>query len=91
LTAGLVKLTSSQTKIQHPVLSYIVDAKKQDIQLYWKDEQGEKIKSIQHLKNYVERNDLTLTFAMNGGMFTTDYAALGLFIQRKKIYPSNYV
>ena len=85
LTAGLIELTSSQTKIQHPVLSYIVDAKKQDIQLYWKDEQGEKIKSIQHLKNYVERNDLTLTFAMNGGMFTTDYAALGLFIQRKKI------
>lgn len=85
LTTSLIELTSSQTKTQYPILSYIVDAKKQDIQLYWKDEQGEKIKSIQHLKTYVERNNLTLTFAMNGGMFTTDYAALGLFIQQRKI------
>lgn len=67
-----------------PVLSYTVDLTSQDLQLYWKDDKGEILGSIGHLKRYVEEKGQTLTFAMNGGMFRYDHSPQGLFIQQQK-------
>lgn len=64
------------------ILAYTVDPQKQDLQLYWKDDKGEILGSIQRLKTYVESRGQVLTFAMNGGMFNPDYSPQGLFIQR---------
>ena len=64
-------------------MTFTVDTKTQDLKFYWKDDKGEILKSIQNLKNYVESKDLTLIFAMNGGMFNKDFLPQGLFIQNK--------
>lgn len=66
------------------MLAYTVDAKKQDLQFYWQDDQGVPLESIQNLKDYVGQKGLTLDFAMNGGMFNQDLAPQGLFIQNYK-------
>lgn len=66
------------------VISYVVDPTKQDIQLYWKNDQGNNYKSIQNLKNDMEAKNLALVFAMNAGMYKKDNSPQGLFIQHKK-------
>lgn len=84
LTAGFIAFKSNDHSAEDQILTYTVDPKIKDIQFYWKNENGEKLKSIQNLKNYVEQKNLTLTFAMNGGMFNNDFSPKGLFIQNKK-------
>jgi uncharacterized protein YigE (DUF2233 family) len=54
---------------------------KQQVQLFWKDEQGKVLGSLGHLKSYVERRKQRLAFAMNGGMYMEDRSPLGLFIR----------
>lgn len=66
------------------IISYTVDPSKQDIQLYWKNDQGEILRSIQNLKRFVESKNATLLFAANAGMYQADNKPLGLFIQHKK-------
>lgn len=84
LSIGVIAFTTNRNSTDENILAYIVDAKKQDLQFYWKDDKGLPFKSIQNLKNYVELKNLTLTFAMNGGMFNKDFSPLGLFVQNKK-------
>lgn len=84
LTAVLIVFTTTQNSIDDQILAYTVDTKTQNLQLYWKNDHGETFKSIQNLKTYVERKNLTLTFAMNGGMFNKNFSPQGLFIQNKK-------
>lgn len=64
-------------------ITYTADAKKQDIQLFWKDGKGENFRSIQRLKSWFEENKKELVFAMNGGMYKTDNSPLGLYIENK--------
>ncbi len=85
LTAGLIAFTATKNIVDEQILTYTVDTRTQDLKLYWKDDKGEPLKSLQHLKTYVESKKLTLTFAMNGGMFNTDFSPQGLFIQNKNI------
>ena len=84
LTTGLIAFTTNRHSIDDQILAYTVDTKTQDLQLFWKNDKDETFKSIQNLKNYVESKSLTLTFAMNGGMFNKDFSPQGLFIQNKK-------
>jgi uncharacterized protein YigE (DUF2233 family) len=65
-------------------VSYVVDPNKQDLKLYWKDEKNQNFKSIQNLKLWVEKNNLKLEFAMNGGMYKKDNSPQGLFIEKQK-------
>ncbi len=82
LSTGLIAFTFGDTEEQ--LVTYTVDLKKQDLQLYWKDDQGSPLRSIQNLKSFVEGKKQTLLFAMNGGMYKTDASPLGLFIQNGK-------
>jgi uncharacterized protein YigE (DUF2233 family) len=84
LTAGLIAFAVNKNAIDDQILSYTVDTKTQNLQLFWKDEKGEILKSFQNLKHHVERKNLTLTFAINGGMFNKDFSPQGLFIQNKQ-------
>ena len=88
LMGGLIAFTTSQHSIEDRILAYTIDAKAQDLQFYWKNDKGEILNSIQNLKTYVEHKNLTLTFAMNGGMFNKDYSPKGLFIQNNKTLAS---
>jgi len=62
-------------------LTYVVDPKKQNLKLYWKDDKNTAFESIQNLKDWIESKNQTLVFAMNAGMYMPDCAPLGLFIQ----------
>ncbi|MFZ4799068.1 MAG: phosphodiester glycosidase family protein [Bacteroidia bacterium] len=84
LTAGLIAFTTRKKSIDDQILAYTVDTKTQDIQLYWKNDKGEILNSIQNLKTYVQSKNRRLTFAMNGGMYLRDFSPQGLFIQNKK-------
>jgi len=74
--------TTRKNAAEDDIVSYTVDPKKQDLQLYWKDDSGHVLASIQGLKDYLEQKGKKLVFAMNGGMFKTDYSPVGLFIQQ---------
>jgi len=66
-------------------VTYAIDPRKQDVKLYWKDDNGQKIRSIARLKDYLAVKNYKLLFAMNGGMYQTDNTPLGLFIQDGKL------
>jgi uncharacterized protein YigE (DUF2233 family) len=83
-TVGLFVFSSFQNSIDDRILAYIVDTKNQNIQLYWKNDSGEVLGSIQNLKTYVECKNLTLMFATNGGIYMQNSRPLGLFIQDGK-------
>ena len=84
LTTGLTAaINSRKPPVNDQILACTVDAQTQDLQFYWKNDKGEPLRSIQNLKTYVERKNRTLLFAMNGGMFNTDFSPKGLFIQNK--------
>ncbi|WP_228413757.1 phosphodiester glycosidase family protein [Chryseobacterium sp. CH21] len=56
--------------------------------MYWKNDKGEILKSIDHLNHYVQAKNKKLVFAMNGGMFEPDNAPKGLYIENFKILKS---
>jgi uncharacterized protein YigE (DUF2233 family) len=60
-------------------LSFVTDPS--SIKLYWKDDNGQIIRSIQNLKQFLETKNQELKFAMNGGMYMKDNSPQGLFIQ----------
>ncbi|WP_343659838.1 phosphodiester glycosidase family protein [Chryseobacterium sp.] len=66
-------------------VTFRIDPEKQDIQLYWKNNKGEIMKSIDVLRNNVETQHKKLVFAMNGGMFEPDNSPKGLYIEDFKI------
>jgi uncharacterized protein YigE (DUF2233 family) len=66
------------------VISLEINPTKQDLQFYWKDNLGNKLKSIQQLKTFVESRGEVLQFAVNGGMYTEDNSPLGLYIEEYK-------
>ncbi len=66
-------------------VTYLVDAKKQEIKLYWQDDKKNNFKSIQQLKLWLEQHHRQLLFAMNAGMYRTDYTPSGLFIENGKV------
>ena len=72
------------------IISYRVDTKKQQLNLYWKNDKNELFRSLGNLKDQLSKNKHTLVFAMNGGMYKTDNSPLGLFIQNyKTLMPIN--
>ena len=58
-----------------------VDLTKLKVRLYFKDGKGQRLGSLQSLKEYVESESNSLLFATNAGMYTAEGAPLGLFIQ----------
>jgi uncharacterized protein YigE (DUF2233 family) len=54
------------------------------IRMCWKDDKGAVLGSLQNLKNYVEQKGDTLLYACNGGMYMTNQAPLGYYIENGK-------
>ncbi len=57
-------------------------AGKDDIRLFWADEQGRPLGSFQRLERWLPRRGLRLRFAMNAGMFTPTYRPAGLYVEQ---------
>jgi uncharacterized protein YigE (DUF2233 family) len=88
MLATIIGFIHSVHRSEELILSYIVDPKKQDVQLYWKNDKGEILSNIQNLKTYVEGKNRKLIFAMNAGMFTMDHSPNGLFVQNfNEVHP----
>jgi len=64
---------------------YVVDPGEQDLAFYWKDDTGALLKTFTNLKSLVESRNRELVFAVNGGMFTSDYAPKGLYIENGEL------
>ena len=83
-TVSIFALAPGEKSNDERFISYIVDPKKQDLKLYWKDEKQQNFRSIQNLKTWLEKNHKKLEFAMNAGMYKEDNSPLGLFIENHK-------
>lgn len=73
--------TSFQGDVENRILSHRVDLKKSTLQFYWKNEQGEILRSFDRLNTMVKTQGKELMFAMNGGMFNPDHSPTGLYIE----------
>jgi prepilin-type processing-associated H-X9-DG protein len=61
-----------------------------NIQMFYKDQSGNRFWNIWNVKQSIEKQGKQLVFAMNGGMYTPLYKPVGLFIdQGKEIQPIN--
>lgn len=61
-----------------------------NIQMFYKDQSGNRFWNIWNVKQSVEKQGKQLVFAMNGGMYTPLYKPVGLFIDHgKEIQPIN--
>ncbi|WP_289657917.1 phosphodiester glycosidase family protein [Flavobacterium panacagri] len=66
-------------------LTYQVDVKKQNLKLFWKDENSKRFGSIENLKLWTEKKSLKLDFAMNAGMYDANHSPQGLYIEKQKV------
>ena len=62
---------------------YTVDTKKQNLALFWKDDEDENFRSIQNLILWLAKSKRKLQFAMNAGMYKPDGSPQGLFIENQ--------
>lgn len=86
LTAAiLIVFISAKVYDRNSFVVYTIDVKKQDLRLFWKNENGEKFKSIQNLKDWIEKQNLILDFAMNAGMYNKENSPQGLYIEKQKV------
>ena len=66
-------------------VSYVVNPRRQSLQLFYQDEHGRRFGSIGRLQAWLAPHHDTLTFAMNGGMYSPGGVPKGLFIQHQKL------
>lgn len=66
-------------------ITYQVDPDNMDLQLYWKNDQGQNFRNFKNLKAELEKKDKDLVFAMNGGMYLKDRSPQGLYIEKGQL------
>lgn len=66
-------------------LVYRIDPQKDQLHLFWRDPQGNRFGSFRRLRDYLAAQRQQLVFAMNAGIFSTEYAPLGLHIDDGRI------
>ena len=65
-----------------------VDLRKTPIKFFWKNKNGQLIRSLKNLKSVVESQNKELLFAMNAGMYQRDRNPQGLYIENGKTIKS---
>lgn len=58
-----------------------VDPARDRLRLFWRDEAGKPFQTFDQLAARLAQNDRKLVFAMNAGMFQTDFSPVGLYIE----------
>jgi uncharacterized protein YigE (DUF2233 family) len=66
-------------------LVYRIDPQKDQLRLLWKDPQGNRFGSFRRVRDALEIQGQRLLFAMNAGIFSTEYAPLGLHIEDGRV------
>ena len=78
---GIFAFAQIENENNSNILSHIVDLKKQDLKLYWKNGKGQNFKNFKSLNSWLNSKSEILVFAMNGGMYKKDFSPQGLFIE----------
>lgn len=60
------------------------DLREADLRLFWRDADNRPFMSFSNLAGELAAEGLTLTFAMNGGMFQEDFSPVGLYVEDGK-------
>lgn len=66
-------------------VSFPLNPRISPISMYWRDEDGDDLRSLGRLRSYEERRGKRLRFAVNGGMYHKDHKPVGLFIQHGRV------
>ena len=66
-------------------VSFMLSAGSGPINMYWRDDDGDDLRSLGRLRSYEEGRGRRLRFAMNGGMYRKDHSPVGLFIQHGRM------
>ena len=72
------------TNQQNYAVVEIPSADVENIQMFYKDQSGNRFWNIWNVKKHVEKQGKQLIFAMNGGMYTPLYKPVGLYIEQGK-------
>jgi uncharacterized protein YigE (DUF2233 family) len=88
IVAG-AEAASAETCIQNRFedADYIVctiDPAAFNIRLFWRNREGASFRSFAKLARSIEADGRTLVFAMNAGMYQTDFSPVGLYIENGK-------
>ncbi|UOQ71029.1 phosphodiester glycosidase family protein [Hymenobacter cellulosilyticus] len=84
LIAALVGCHSAPSK-EGRFVSYQVDLRRQTLRLYWRDDAGQPLRSLQRLADWLRGRKQNLVFGMNAGMYKAGNVPLGLFIQDARV------
>ena len=83
--AGAILISGRHPGKENDYVTYVVNPRHQSLRFFWKDDSGNIFKSFSRLKVWLEKKNKKLLFAMNGGMYKTDFSPLGLYIENNKI------
>ena len=81
----IIAFTNFKREGDERILSYTVDPKFNNIQLYWRNDKGSPFKSIEKLKSWLDSKNRSLLFATNGGMYNEDNIPKGLYIEKNAL------
>ncbi|MCC9044340.1 phosphodiester glycosidase family protein [Myroides sp. M-43] len=84
----LLLFSCQGNQLEQKYVIYQCDPAKENIKMYWKNEQGEGIHSLANLKTMLTDKGEMLVFAMNGGMFEPDNSPKGLYIENHQLLQS---
>lgn len=84
ICAGALWSFCQKETFEDKLVTYTANPSTQNIILYYKDANGNRIGSLGKLKKHVEKKGSKLLFAMNGGMFQKDFSPLGLYIENRE-------
>ncbi len=76
--------TIEHLDLVHDYISYEAKPDSGQIRMYWKDDNGNVLGSIENLKNYAQQQGYQLLYACNGGMYMQNQAPLGYYIEQGK-------
>jgi uncharacterized protein YigE (DUF2233 family) len=79
-----VKATIDHIDLVHDYIGFEAKPDSTDIRMYWKDDKGSTLGSLQNLKTYTEQKGDNLLYACNGGMYMENQAPLGYYIENGK-------
>jgi len=67
------------------ISAHVVDLKKDDLQLFLKDDKGQIFKDFANLSEGLAKKNKKLLFAMNGGMYMENSMPLGLYVENGRL------
>ena len=67
------------------IISYIADPQHSRVEIFWKDERGQRIGSLGNLRNKLEARGRKVQCLMNAGMFRKDFSPQGCYIENGKV------